>query len=63
MRYVIVIEKGETSYGTIAVAESLAEVRSLIKEAICATHTLRDRISSRRSTKEWFSNSRTCFYL
>ena len=42
MRYAIVIEKGETSYGAyvpdlpgcVAVAESLAEVRSLIKEAI-----------------------------
>lgn len=42
MRYAVVIEKGETSYGAyvpdlpgcVAVAESLAEVRSLIKEAI-----------------------------
>jgi predicted RNase H-like HicB family nuclease len=71
MRYVVVIEKGEISYGAyvpdlpgcVAVAESLAEVRSLIKEAIRATHTLRDRISSRRFTRGWFSYSRTCVYL
>lgn len=42
MRYAVVIEKGETSYGAyvpdlpgcVAVAESLEEVRNLIKEAI-----------------------------
>lgn len=42
MRYAIVIEKGETSYGAyvpdlpgcVAVSESLAEVRGLIREAI-----------------------------
>ena len=42
MHYAVVIEKGETSYGAyvpdlpgcVAVAESLEEVRSLIKEAI-----------------------------
>ncbi|HAT13977.1 MAG TPA: hypothetical protein DCS91_10765, partial [Microcoleaceae bacterium UBA11344] len=42
MRYAVVIEKGKTSYGAyvpdlpgcVAVAESLEEVRSLIKEAI-----------------------------
>ncbi|MCT7966444.1 type II toxin-antitoxin system HicB family antitoxin [Laspinema sp. D1] len=42
MRYAVLIEKGETSYGAyvpdlpgcVAVAESLAEVRGLIKEAI-----------------------------
>ncbi|MFB2969809.1 type II toxin-antitoxin system HicB family antitoxin [Aerosakkonema sp. BLCC-F183] len=42
MRYAIVIEKGETSYGAyvpdlpgcVAVGESLEEVRLLIREAI-----------------------------
>ncbi|MEG3847417.1 type II toxin-antitoxin system HicB family antitoxin [Microcoleus sp. herbarium19] len=42
MRYAVVIEKGKTSYGAyvpdlpgcVAVAESLEEVRNLIKEAI-----------------------------
>lgn len=42
MEYTVLIEKGETSYGAyvhdlpgcVAVAESLAEVRRLIKEAI-----------------------------
>lgn len=42
MRYAVVIEKGETSYGAyvpdlpgcVAVAETLDEVRQLIQEAI-----------------------------
>ena len=42
MRYAVVIEKGQTSYGAyvpdlpgcVAVAESLEEVRNLIKEAM-----------------------------
>jgi len=42
MRYAVVIEKGKTSYGAyvpdlpgcVAVAESLEEVRNLIKEAM-----------------------------
>ena len=42
MRYAILIEKGETSYGAyvpdlpgcVAVGETLEEVRALIKEAI-----------------------------
>ncbi len=42
MRYAVIIEKGETSYGAyvpdlpgcVAVAETLAEIETLIREAI-----------------------------